>query len=250
MNGKKKLICPSCGAEFPADIPNCPYCGRMNAPAAETEYMQHMENIRADLEKLGERTGQESRKHVRSLKKKLAVAVLILALAVAVGFGTSQNRRKAEAEKEKAEYLWQREAFAEMDEYYAAGDYAGLAALYAEASDAGHRPYRYRHSGFCEYLLEVQGTARALEEYERWGGAPSSLFYREISLYALEYTERINDEERQVLEQMRAPLLKDFEERFHLSEDEMAPFLKMLKEQGYIPYAECERFLKEKGMLE
>ena len=48
----------------------------------------------------------------------------------------------------------------------------------------------------------------------------------------------------------RAPLLEDFENRFPISEEEKDAFLQKLKKDGFVPIAECEKFLKEKGMLE
>ena len=36
------VICKSCGADYAADLPNCPYCGTMNLPAAEDAYMDSL----------------------------------------------------------------------------------------------------------------------------------------------------------------------------------------------------------------
>ena len=54
----------------------------------------------------------------------------------------------------------------------------------------------------------------------------------------------------EVLNAKRAPLWEDFENRFRISEEEKQMFLQMLKKDGFIPIAECESFLKEKGMTE
>ena len=48
----------------------------------------------------------------------------------------------------------------------------------------------------------------------------------------------------------RAPLLEDFENRFPISEEEKQMFVQRLKKDEYIPIADCEKFLKEKGMME
>ena len=221
---KRMVLCRSCGAEYPADIANCPYCGTMNLPAAETEYLGRLEGIRDDLEQLGSLTGRKTKTHLRKLHRK-----------------------------EKSEYLWQREAFQHLDEVYTAGDYDALVAMYAEASASGHRVYSYKHGRFCDALLEIAAASEALEEYEAEGGSLEWLpwlFRNEISLYSVESGRNLSAEELEVLNAKRAPLLEDFENRFRISEEEKQMFLQMLKKDGFIPIAECEKFLKEKGMTE
>ena len=76
------------------------------------------------------------------------------------------------------------------------------------------------------------------------------LFRDEISLCTVENGRNLSAEELEVLNAKRAPLLEDFENRFRISEEEKQMFLQMLKKDGFIPIAECEKFLKEKGMTE
>ena len=54
--------CNGCGAMYDADYSYCPYCGRMNDPAAEREYMEHLEELRQDVEELSVIPGQEAAK--------------------------------------------------------------------------------------------------------------------------------------------------------------------------------------------
>ena len=250
---KRMVLCRSCGAEYPADIANCPYCGTMNLPAAETEYLGRLEGIRGDLEQLESLTGRKTKTHLRKLHRNLLIGAAILALIIAAAAAARINRERKEAENEKIEYLWQREAFQQMDEAYAAGDYDMLVMMYDEAFAAGHRVYSYRHGRFCDALLEIAAASEALEEYEATGGRAewlTWLFRDEISLYSVESGRNLSAEELEVLNVKRAPLLEDFENRFRISEEEKQMFLQMLKKDGFIPIAECERFLKEKGMTE
>ena len=48
------MYCSNCGAEINEKDAYCPYCGVMNARAAEREYMEKLEDIREDTERLGE----------------------------------------------------------------------------------------------------------------------------------------------------------------------------------------------------
>ena len=243
----KTLNCQTCGAEYPADMPNCPYCGTMNLPAAEEAYMSRLENIRGDLAGLADR---ENKKRSQSRRRKILILAVILALILAGGYGLRLHREREEALKDKEEYLWQREGFARMDEYYAAGEYDALLRYYQEAYEEGHRVYQYRHRAFCEFLRDLEYAREALAELEQRGGSPEWLFREELNLLSLESLQGISEEEREILKQLRAPLLEDLNRRFRLTEEELQGFRDMLEKDSVIPYAECERFLREKGMME
>lgn len=247
----RTVLCRSCGAEYPADTASCPYCGTMNLPAAENEYLGRLEGIRDDLEQLGSFTDRKTRTHLRRLRRKMLIGAMILALIIAAAVVIHTNREKVEAEKEKNEYLWQREAFDRLDEAYAAGDYDALTVMYAEAQDEGHRVYSYRHGRFCEALLEIAAASQALEEYEADGDPEwlPWLFRDEISLFAFESRNTLSVEELEVLSAKRAPLLEDFGNRFPIPEEEQQMFLQKLKKDGFISIAECEKYLEEKGMM-
>lgn len=241
------IICRSCGADYAADLANCPYCGTMNLPAAEAEYMGKLEHMRYDLEDLGGLARRETRRGFRSMHKRLLLGAVLLVLVTGLLYGVHAYRDRAESQRAKEEYLWQREAFVQMDAYYMAGDYESLLAFYLEAQDAGHQVWQYKHSAFCDYLEDIRSAQTALRECEDGYDDPEWLFREEVSLYRLEYLRNLSDEERGTLLELRAPLLEDFEERFQLTEEELAPFRRMLAKDGYVPFSECERFLKERG---
>ena len=248
LSSPNNIICKNCGAEFDSALPNCPYCGRMNLPAAEKEYMSKLETIRGDLEDLGNIGTRKAMTHTRALLRIVLPAAAGIILLIIVILGIHAHRVRADADKGKAEYLWQREAFAQMDEYYAAGNYDQLYSAYSAALEEGHQVYQYRHYAFCDYLANIRYAEQSLKDMSSGYGSNVFLFKDEISLYGLEYQSNISEDERMLLEQMRAPLLEDFESRFQLSEDELAYFQKMLKKDGFVPFSECEKFLKERGV--
>ena len=51
-----------------------------------------------------------------------------------------------------------------------------------------------------------------------------------------------------MLEELREPLIRDFEQRFILTDDEFSYFMKILRKDGFVPFTECERFLKERSL--
>jgi len=245
---RKTVSCRTCGAEFDATMPNCPYCGTMYLPAAETAYMNKLEGIRGDLAGLGALRKKETRAHAGRLSKKLLTAAAILLLAVAAVLVVRLIQERKEAALEQAEYLWQREGFARMDEFYDAEAYEDLVAFYDQAADEGHRVWQYRHRSFCEYYDLILAAQSSLQAGE--AGGRLYLFYDEIKLYRLEYMSDLSEEERALLDELRQPLLKDFTERFPLTEAELDQFRRTLARDGFVSLDACERFFKERGWKE
>ena len=243
------VVCRSCGADYAADVPNCPYCGTMNLPAAEDAYMGRLESMRGDLEDLGGLAGRQGRARVKAAYRRFLIAAVIAALLLAAGFALRQVKARREAEKERAEYLWQREFFPRLDACYDAGDYDALRTLYEEAGDEGHAVWQYRRRAFCEYLVTLNDTERARRDAEQGYGDLVYLFVKETELYTLERAYDLTAEERGLLEELRAPLLEDFAARFPMSEEELAGLRRILDRDGFMPYAEAEKFLREKGMI-
>jgi hypothetical protein len=247
---RKTVSCRTCGAQFDAALPNCPYCGTMYLPAAETAYMNKLEGIRGDLAGLGALRKRETRAHAGRLSKKLLIAAAILLLAVAAVLVVRLIRERKEAALEQAEYLWQREGFARMDEYYDAGAYEDLVAFYDQAADEGHQVWQYRHWNFCEFYDLILTAQDSLQAWKAEGGSRLYLFYDEIKLYRLEYMNDLSPEERTMLDELRQPLLADFNERFPLTEAELDEFRRTLARNGFVSLDACERFFKERGWKE
>ena len=248
INQHNILNCKNCGADFDSSLPNCPYCGRMNLPAAEREYMAKLENIRGDLEDLSSLAGKKVKAHSQKLGRKLLIAAAAVILIASVILIIRSVRDREDAVKSKEEYIWQRDAFAQMDDLYAEGDWESLAETYRSAMNAGHSVWQYKHGRFCDFLLQIERVRMSLLEYDGEYDSDAFLFSDEIELYELDYLTNISDEERALLEDMRAPLIKDFEQRFGLSDEELAYFMDFLRKDGFVPFAECERFIKGRSM--
>ena len=110
------IICRSCGADYSAALPNCPYCDTMNLPAAEDAYMNKLEHMRGNLEGLGGLAGQQTRTGLRSMHKKILLAAVFLFVAVAVFYGVHLYQARAEAQREKEEMCAQQKKEAEKQE--------------------------------------------------------------------------------------------------------------------------------------
>jgi len=120
------MFCTNCGAEISENDTYCPYCGVMNYRAAEREYMDKLEDIREDTEKLGGETARQTRLGIRKAGSR-ALKILLIIAAFFVGFFAlgwildhAFMRSDANSVREEAEF--KETYFATLDEYYAAGD--------------------------------------------------------------------------------------------------------------------------------
>ena len=57
----------------------------------------------------------------------------------------------------------------------------------------------------------------------------------------------LSPEERTMLDELRQPLLADFNERFPLTEAELDEFRRTLARDGFVPIKTCEQFFTERG---
>ena len=243
------VYCTSCGAMFPSNNPRCPYCGTMNLPAAEAEYMNTLKDLRHQLSGLNDLTDRKAKKMFHLLRRKLFIAVLFLAVMLAAIYGVHIHQERKESENRKNEYLWQREAFAQLNEYYSAEDYDSLAGFYQESVEAGHTLYAYPHSSFCEFLLLLEQADQSFTAVEEGYGNLASLFLDEFALYSLEDLQKLSEDEKLILSRRRTPFLEDFENRFHISDADLLSLRNIRKQNGFVSYKDAEQFLAGKGLI-
>ena len=239
--------CRSCGAVYSADQANCPYCGTMNIPAAEKDYMDHLEVFRSGLEQLGAEPGRAVKSHLRTLRTRLIIAAAVLILAIAAGFIVHGVKERQEAEKERAEAVWQLEYYKQMDEAYNSGDYARLNELYTAALDE-HYVWNYKHWRFCDQYRIIAQAQDVLQDYNAGLCRDEDLLYFELQVLELEDKESyLTPEEYALLLELRQPALDVLTQRFGMTEEDLAAFRRSMQTNGFLKYEECETFLKERG---
>ena len=73
--------CANCGAAFAADAAHCPYCNALNPSGAESAYMDELEDLMNDTDRLDDdaQRGFES-----NLKSNAKLVVCVMAIVVAI----------------------------------------------------------------------------------------------------------------------------------------------------------------------
>ena len=246
---EKTVVCRSCAASFSADLPQCPYCGTMNLPAAEQAYMNKLEGIRGDLSELHEQTKRDMKTGFRKLQKRLIVIGVLIALLLGGLAVHDLVRQKQENLRDKEEIVWQLDNIPRLDRLYENGDYDELAVLYEEFLCAGHKVYNYQHARFCECLWLVLHAEDQIGRFDAGELFPADLLYAELQLYQIDNGRlQMTDEERACLLERRAPVFEDMFRRFALSEEEAAAFRSQILNDGFLNLEELDAFVKGKGM--
>ena len=230
------IECPSCGAHFARTLPACPYCGSTNPEGAEKEYMEDLGEIREDLSELGSAgigaAAGEIRRHGRFLKRTLLIAAAVAAVLAGL-FLFTDYRYERESQKD---FLWQRQNFPVMDEFYEAGDYTALAEYYVENGAEGNPVWNYPHAGLLEAVLAMKRLDSLYEEEK--AGFPLGqsdlewLLEDELTILLIRYQSHATKEDRKWVEENSAVYRGDFEQRFSMDEETFGKFEKYAKDSG------------------
>lgn len=248
-NTGKKIICRFCAAEFDDMQSKCPYCGSTNYKGAEAEYFDRLEDVRDDMEELEAIPKEETKKAFKSQGRFLKIVFLVMGI-IALLFGGlvfwSENSYKRD---EKADFLWKEENFPYMDELYAQGKYEELIEFYFDDSNEDAPVWEWEHSDFCEtyddiewlnwYLeLEASGKKLTRDNY-------TSILYYELNLIGVTMGDMNENDVAYFAEDIEAARA-DFEERFHMSEEDYNDFMKKIEDNnGWIGFTECEDYIKD-----
>ena len=244
----KKIICPSCGAEFEPDKVKCPFCGTIYYKAAEAEYMNKLEDVKEDLDELKDSADRETKGQFKKILRWVIILLIIFAAIGAAVLIHDEMRRKRYEEEDRQEYLWRSKNYSVMNDLYDKGEYEQLLVLYDKATKEGHNLYNFPHNDFCVCLRDVVSAGESIKRYENDEITPEELLHRELYLFRMDTYNNITEDERSMLDKMRKPYLDDFYGRFDMTEEELDKFKSELKNGQYIGYSECIDYLEKKGL--
>lgn len=260
------IICPSCGGSYGEDLAKCPYCGTLNLPGAEQEYMDKLGDLRDDMEKLEQVPVQELKEAVKesgAFLKKVFSRIFLIAVILVLFLGGLFAFRKLVLERmiygepvdEKEELLWQQENFSRLDALYEQGAYGELVKAYQEAVEEGHVLWKWKHSEFCniygaiedgEQYLQEMSKLQENEKYHK--NTCSLLLYNEWKIFGMTYNRELSDEEREILTERGEALLEDFQTRWGFDGEYRENYEEMkqdLTDNGVVSFKKVEKFVKE-----
>lgn len=245
----KKIICRQCGAELAPGTAECPYCGSAYAPEAERAYMRRLDDIREDLDDVGDTGIEVSRTEIRRTGRRTALIIgLILAAGAALFllFGLFRNRENMD---NRREYAWRQEHLQELDALFEAGDYDALIKAFEDARDQGHDLYDWEHYEFCTFWEEtvaVDHTLAGLREGYFTETDAEDLLYMELRIRGFRERRNIPEADMRIMTERAQRYQNDLVEIFHATPEDLKMFDEMLaKHDGFPRYEECSRYVKD-----
>lgn len=254
------MYCSNCGAELVGNEPYCPYCGVMNPHAAEKEYMEKLEDIRTDTEKLGDEAGHETRrgvKHAGSLAVKVFVCVVaVILLLTAFYFYISRKFSRSDAEYVRSEAAFKEQYFPKLDELYEAGDDKATADYMQEiiGNDGATIMSRWKHYKYMKYYMDYQNviavTGMTMDD-DFWKRRYADILYDGIELiYQTEQFGRhhMSSEEKEKVKGFGEEAERIFAEYFGLSKSDLDEIYKTsIDEGGYLYDSRIREWAEKTG---
>ena len=246
---QKQIYCTQCGAVIPPGEARCQYCGSSYAPEAEKEYMRRLDQVRRDLDKVGNVGEEASRREAVRVRRRvirILAAILFLSAAAYGFFLFQQSREKIDNRKE---YAWRAEHLPELDRLYEEGDYEALLEAYRKAQEEGHSLYDWEHAAFCGYYESASFARETLRMRDKGLFQEVDavmLLYDELCFRGLAFRKGIPSEDRKVIRELVRPFENDLTEIFQASGEELDDFDRELEKHGGYPvYDSCRAYVQK-----
>lgn len=253
------MYCGNCGGEITDKDAYCPYCGVMNPRAAETEYMEKLEDIRENTEKLGDEGGRHTKKEVRRVGRLAViifaiVAVLVLGLFVFSWamdhffYGNGRDARDEAAFKEKY--------FPKLEELYASGDMDATCDYLNEigGEDGAEVLQMWPHYKYISYYMDykiVHAIPGTELDNDFWNLKYDEVLYAGIELiYQAGYfgQKNMSAEETEKVKKYASEAEDIFSEYFSLDKSELDEIYRnCTDEDGYVYYTKIQEWAKKTG---
>ena len=253
------MYCGNCGGEITDKDAYCPYCGVMNVRAAETEYMEKLEDLRENTEKLGDEGGRHTKKEVRRVGRLAViifaiVAVLVLGLFVFSWamdhffYGNGRDARDEAAFKEKY--------FPKLEELYASGDMDATCDYLNEigGEDGAEVLQMWPHYKYISYYMDykiVHAIPGTELDNDFWNLKYDEVLYAGIELiYQAGYfgQKNMSAEETEKVKKYASEAEDIFSEYFSLDKSELDEIYRnCTDEEGYVYYTKIQEWAKKTG---
>lgn len=247
------LICNSCGGEYTSDSARCPYCGTVNIPGAEKEYMNKLDNIEGKLDDLQWVSLREMKKAVCSLRKYIKVIAFALVLFIIVvcirQWIVERATDVSTKEMTVEDYLWQVENYPEWDKLYEEGKYDELMLCIQGCYRNGCYVSQWERYAFFQMWQKID-TSKKIIALEGQGGELTDEHYRYLlsaywDIKGMAIYGELTEDELDFLRNDAEIVLADFDTRWDFTEEEYnLMYEEYLDKEGWIRSSTCRKMVE------
>lgn len=259
-----EVICGNCGGRFDDSEDKCPYCGSIYEPGAEKKYMETLEGIKNDLDRVDDDVLKNAKNEVKRFFKSFiisAVIVTILWLIMFMVLKKGEENKKvfaADAMKEALdEAVFLDTRFEEWNKLYDIGEYDLMTIKIKNdlVKDYNGNYGSWKHySFFSTYskYMSLNEHFKSIEDYKvcseyDYSGVLYELFNLYCEAYTNEYT-RLSYKETEILRECYETGKEKAKELLELSEEDFEKIKDRLvtRNTSIVIRSECEKIAKER----
>ena len=207
----KTHICINCGAQINTSDTRCPYCGYINEEGAEKAYMNHLYDIRDNLDTVDEKAATEYGRGYGKVFKLILITLAVLLVISGIVYAirlTEKSKRRVTDQSRGSDMLdemtWKKETYAKLDSLYDQGKYDEMCKVIYEANEQHHSIYEWEHypfaSAYDDYIMTLDDLEHVDEEgwKEYEAGA---IFYRCCFIYYRDDVYKYGDPDNKLTEE-------------------------------------------------
>lgn len=250
----KKIICKSCGAEYDSSLSCYPYCGTINTPGAERNYLKKLYGFRDTLNNLKKSDSREAKSEFRNetikqvgfLKRTLIITAVIV--AIIVSFSTFYNFRYSNNSK-SADLIWENQNYPKMEQMFDEEKYDELYQFNTDAILDDKPVWGFEHNDFLNaygMYMDVKNFKEEADSGVVFTKDDYAYFIRNAltleNIDNISYMELGDDEA--VIQELYKPYKGYAYEVFKTTEEEKAAFSDQLASKGYLEEKEISDYVE------
>jgi hypothetical protein len=261
-----RLVCPNCGGDVSADDARCPYCGALNPSGAEKAYMDTLEDLKDDTDRIAEDVEDDIEEDLKSNTRWIAILVAVVIALIAVAFVAVQCSESSDEKRELQSYQaresFREQYFQEFDRLYEAGDDDALSAyVWSLMDEPGFDAlYSWEHANYLQmhddwealnvFKAQIDAESPSIDDYA-WATSVAIRLAR-LDADGKRNAGMLSQEEKERAEEYHAYAWRFLEDMLQMSPEEVEAFAASVEDaRGNIEIDKVKEGLKQRfGQLE
>lgn len=256
--------CRNCGAQVDYSVRFCPYCGSANEIGEELFYQEKLEDIRENMENLGdipnEMVKSEVSRNAKTILKIMLITVSVLFVIGAAYMIFRSYYSHLSDIKTKEDIAWQKETFAMLDDMYDRDDFESISAFYDDyylsLGWEKHSLYDWPHNDFIIAYRLYEHMLNTIDDIDRYPDIlptgkvdvfEDAVMLIESDWQKSDYRNCLTAKDYENISKYQKHALEILSEHFKISEDDLNAMRNDLFDAKASPYSPNGNMCREKG---